>query len=61
MKLSKAFAVCSAIAVCGAMTISASASSDLTRTDSANKFTLGSDEVGGSGVEPTGATDGKTG
>ncbi len=48
MKITAAFAAAS-LAAC--MSISASAATELTRTDSVNKFDLGTDSVGGSGVE----------
>lgn len=59
MKIMKISAVICALTAATAMTISASAAKDLTPTDTAHKFDLGSDDVGGSGVEPNGSESGQ--
>lgn len=59
MKIMKISAVICALTAATAMTISASAAKDLTPTDTAHKFDLGSDDVGGSGVEPDGSESGQ--
>lgn len=59
MKIMKISAVICALTAATAMTISASAAKDLTPTDTAHKFDLGSDNVGGSGVEPDGSESGQ--
>lgn len=59
MKIMKISAVICALTAATAMTISASAVKDLTPIDTAHKFDLGSDDVGGSGVEPDGSESGQ--
>lgn len=59
MRSSKISAVIFALAAASAMSISASAAQDLTPTDAAHKFDLGSADVGGSGVEPEGSDSGQ--
>lgn len=59
MKVTKISAVICALTAATAMTISASAAQDLTPTDTAHKFDLGSKDVGGSGVEPEGSESGQ--
>lgn len=59
MKLSKFTAMIFALATFSLSAISASAVQDLTPTDASHKFSLGSDDTGGSGVEPEGSDSGQ--
>lgn len=59
MNFTKISAVICALTAASAMTISASAAQDLTPTDTAHKFDLGSSAVGGSGIEPEGSESGQ--
>lgn len=58
----KPYKILSALTACSialTMSVSASAADELTMTGNACKFQIGSSEMGGSGVEPEGAVDGK--